>query len=161
MQAWKVALMIIPPGLVLGMIGGDLARPVMREPADDPSQSLFAGRGQAEQAAAYPDQPEGPMDYVGGYSYAPGPAPDDSARWAPLPDYGAGTYANVPLPTVTQLDARQTALLADPDVEFAVSPPKDEAEQPAQPESAAPATPAPPEIGPEPRTPDGQLPGIW
>ena len=161
MQAWKVALMILPPALVLGMIGGNLARPVMRERADDPSQAMSAARGQAESVAPYPVQPEGPTDYVGGYSYAPGPARDDSARWSPPAADAAWSHADEPLPTVARLDARQAALLADPDVEFAVSPSERGAEQPAQSAPAAAETPAPPETGPEPRTPDGQLPGIW
>jgi hypothetical protein len=157
MQLWKPMALIVPAGLVLGMIGGKLAHPVMQERAVEPWQSIFGNRPQQDGSANYPVQPEGPMTYVGGYSYPPDigarPGTDDNADW---------TYADMPLPTVAQLDARQAELLADPDVEFAVSPathePDPAAEEPPQPAEQGALAPA--DTGSEPRTADGQ-PAIW
>lgn len=159
MQPWKPLLLIVPAGLALGTIGGHLARPVMQERAAEPWQSMFGSRTASGGVAEYPVQPDGPMTYVGGYSYAPD-MNDDS-----LPDYAADwTYADVQLPSVAELDARQAELLADPDVEFAVSPPPaNDMEQPVEPpaKSAPQVALAPADTSPEPRTADGKLPAIW
>jgi hypothetical protein len=153
MQPWKPLLLIAPAGLLLGMAGGKLANPVIQERSVEPWQSVFGNRTQQEGSANYPIQPEGPMTYVGGYSYPPDMGdfmkPYDEADW---------TYANVPLPTIAELDARQAELLADRDVEFAVSKPAEETDPAAgdPPQVAL----APADLGPEPRTADGQ-PAIW
>lgn len=157
MHVWKPLVLIVPAGLVLGMIGGKLAHPVMQERATEPWQSIFGSRAQQDGSVSnYPVQPEGPMTYVGGYSYPP-----DTSDWSRPYDNPNWTYADVPLPTISELDARQAELLADPDVEFAVSEPTDEAEQPAEvPPQQAAQVALGPDTGPEPRTPDGQ-PAIW
>jgi hypothetical protein len=156
MQLWKPLMLILPAGLVLGMVGGKLVHPVMKDRAVEPWQSIFGNRAQQYGSAAdYPVQPEGPMTYVGGYSYPP-----DMSDWSGPYDNADWSYADVPLPTIAELDARQAELLADPDVEFAVSAPS-EAEQTAEdppPQAAKVALGA--DTGPEPRTPDGQ-PAIW
>jgi len=171
MPLWKPLLAIVPAGLVLGMIGGHLARPEMTQRiGGEPWQSMFrSGDGQP---AAYPAQPQGELAYVGGYSYPPDLATTD-ADWSP-PAEDRWASADAPLPTLAQLDARQAALLADPDVEFAVHPPADEAERAAdaaratagdarqqseQPRAQVAAT-EPLEVGPEPRKADGE-PAIW
>jgi hypothetical protein len=154
MRLWKPLALIVPAGLVLGTIGGKLAHPVMQQRAVEPWQSIFGARAQQYGSADYPVQPEGPMTYVGGYSYAP-----DVGEWSRPYDEADWTYADVPLPTVAELDARQAELLADPDVEFAVSPPAGDAGPAAEdpPQVAL----APADVGPEPRTADGGLPAIW
>jgi hypothetical protein len=161
MQVWKALVLIVPAGLALGMIGGNLANPVMQQRAAEPWQSSFETRAQRYGSAqSYPALPEGSIAYVGGYSYPP------DTRASP-PDYDSGdwTYADAGLPTIAELDARQAELLADPDVEFAVSPP-DETEQLADAAPGAAGLPAqaalaPADLGPEPRTADGKLPAIW
>jgi hypothetical protein len=157
MQLWKPMALIVPAGLVLGMVGGKLAHPVIQERAVEPWQSIFGSRTQQGGSASFPVQPDEPMAYVGGYSYPP----DADGRSGSY-DTTDWTYAAVPLPTVAQLDARQAELLADPDVEFAVAGPTHQAE-PAAEDLAQPAEQvalAPSDAGPEPRTPDGQ-PAIW
>jgi hypothetical protein len=147
MQVWKPLVLIVPAGLLLGMVGGHLARPVMPERAVEPWRS---GAEQAE-PADYPALAPSPMPYAGGYSYPP----DTGAEaWNPGQDRWA--YADIPLPTIAELDARQTALLADPEVEFAVSPPDELARA-----DTARARIPPTDLGPEPRTADGKLPAIW
>jgi hypothetical protein len=154
MQLWKPLALIVPAGRARGMIGGKLAHPVMQQRAIEPWQSIFGGRTQQYGSADYPVQPEGPVTYVGGYSYAP-----DVGEWSRPYDEADWTHADVPLPTVAELDARQAELLADPDVEFAVSPPAGDAGPAAEdpPQVAI----APADVGPEPRTADGGLPAIW
>jgi hypothetical protein len=154
MELWKPLALIVPAGLLLGMIGGKLAHPVMQQRAVEPWQSIFGARAQPYGATDYPVQPEGPMTYVGGYSYPP-----DTGEWSRPYDKADWTYADVPLPTIAELDARQAELLADPDVEFAVSSPANEVEPAAEepPQVAL----APADTGPEPRTADGGLPAIW
>jgi hypothetical protein len=154
MQLWKPLMLIVPAGLVIGVIGGNLAHPVIQQRAVEPWQSIFGSRGQDSGSADYPIQPDGPMTYVGGYSYPP-----DLSDWSQPYDEADWNYAAVPLPTVAELDARQAELLADPDIEFAVTPPGDEAE-PAAGDSPQVAL-APADLGPEPRTADGKLPAIW
>lgn len=152
MQVWKPLALILPAGFVLGLVGGQLARPVMPERAVEPWRSAVQARAQDHQSSAYAAQPQ---PYVGAYSFAP----DTSSTG---PDYGPDDWAyGAPLPTVAELDARQAALLADPDVEFAVSPPEEltRATQAALPASRAIKPPA--DLGSEPRTADGKLPAIW
>jgi hypothetical protein len=170
MPFWKPLLAIAPAGLVLGMIGGHLARPEMTQRiSGEPWQPMFQSRN--GQPAAYPAQPQGELAYVGGYSYPPYLA-TTNADWSP-PAEDKWSPADAPLPTLAQLDARQAALLADPDVEFAVRPPSEEVEGAAdaaqatagdavrQPEQAqALASAEPPEVGPEPHKADGE-PAIW
>lgn len=158
MQMWKPIALIVPAGLVLGMIGGKLAHPVMQDRAVEPWQSIFGNRSQEGGSTNYPVQPEGPMTYVGGYSYPP-----DTNTWPDTYGNSDWTYDDVPLPSIAQLDARQAELLADPNIEFAVAPPADGAEQATDDPSvpAAQVALAPPDAGPEPRTADGRLPGIW
>lgn len=158
MQLWKPLALIVPAGLVLGMIGGHLARPEMQARVLEPWQSVFGTRAGQHGSGDYPVQSEGPMTYVGGYSYPP----DTRDRSQPY-DGSGSTYADAQLPAIAKLDARQAELLADPDVEFAVSPPGDEFEpvtrEPSQP--AAQVALAPADAGPEPRTADGKLLAIW
>ena len=158
MELWKPLALIVPAGLVLGMIGGHLARPVIQERAVEPWQSIFGTRAQQYGSTDYPVQPQGPMTYVGGFSYPP-----DTNDWSRPYHEPDRAYASVPLPTIAELDARQAELLADPDVEFAVSPPAHDPEPgvedgqwPAQAAAFAPA-----DVGREPRTADGKLPAIW
>ena len=85
----------------------------------------------------------------------------------------AGRGADVPPPTVAQLDARQAALLADPDTKSADPSPAKSNEQVAKaaqtqvpeqsphPETVDIASAAPFPTNAEPSTPDGQLPAIW
>lgn len=154
MQLWKLMALVVPAGLVLGMVGGKLAHPVVQEHAVEPGQSIFGKRAAQDGSADYPVQTDGPIAYVGGYSYPP-----DTTTWGPAGDSSGWQGADVPLPSVAELDARQAALLADPDEEFAVSPPSRETEEPPQP--AAQVALAPPDTGAEPRTADGGLPAIW
>lgn len=146
MHLWKPLALILPAGFLLGMVGGQLAPPVMADRAAEPWRSAVQARAQSHQPTTYPPQPTA---YVGGYSFAP----DMSAGG---PDYGSSDweYSDAPLQTIAELDARQAALLADPDVEFAVSPP----DEPAP--AARLVTPSA-DFGPEPRTSDGELPAIW
>lgn len=170
---WKPLLIIAPAGLLLGTIGGQLAKPVILQRAQDaPWQSMFQSRAERYGTSGqYPAQPEGPMVYDGGYSYAPDFA-DTPADWTP-PDYYR--FADVPLPTIAELDARQAALLADPEAQFA-SRSADAAfgialdaqgtradglpPSPA-PDDAPPAATEQVALGPEPRTDGGALPAIW
>jgi hypothetical protein len=167
---WKPLLIILPAGLLLGMAMGQSARPVMTQRvSDEPWQAMFHSRADRDGSTnAYPSQVAGPA-YDGGYSYAPAWVTD--ASWTP-PDYTR--YADVPLPTVAQLDARQARLLADPDKEFAVAPTADavagaaqdtqvaadQARQGAGEPAADLASADPADVAPEPRTADGQ-PAIW
>lgn len=169
MPLWKPMLLIVPAGLALGAIGGNLAHPVMQERAGDhAAQAMF--RNRADRYAlpnSYPDPSQDGLPYVGGYSYAPF-EPDPTQGWSPPYDDREWAYSDLPLPRIAELDARQAALLADPDVEFSATPPMAKADPPADsaPSSAetstADATPAAPvDSGPEPRSADGQLPAIW
>jgi hypothetical protein len=170
MPLWKPLLIVLPAGMALGMVGGHLARPIMAQRVtDDPTQSMFQTRADRYGlAASSADQAQDGLGYVGGYSYQPGSASSD-ANWAQSHEYA---YAGGPLPSVAELDARQAALLADPDVEFAVSPAAvvgqpSTAGQSAdlgtgladQPETDA-VTSVALETAPEPRKADGE-PAIW
>jgi hypothetical protein len=171
MRLWQRLAIIVPAGLLLGMAGGQFARPVMTQRlGDEPWQAMFQTRGDRYGVSSdYPAQPDGPMTYDGGYSYAP--AWTASTDWSP-PDYDG--YADIPLPTLAELDARQAALLADPETQFAVAPPAGAIEQAgddaataaehARQAAAAPAASVaaadPADLAPEPRTADGQ-PAIW
>ncbi len=153
MRVWKALVLIVPAGLALGMVGGNLARPVMQQRAVAPGQPKFETRAQRYGSAQpSPVLPEGPTTYVGGYSYRP-----DGSDWSRGHDDGDWPSADTPLPTMAELDARQVELLADPDIEFAVSPP-DRIERAVD---AAQVARAPNNFGPEPRAVDGQLPAIW
>jgi hypothetical protein len=158
MQLWKPLVLIIPAGLVLGMIGGHLARPVMQERAGEPWQSIFLTRSQQYGTTNYPTQGQGPTPYVGGYSYPP-----ETIDLYHAYDETVPTYADAPLPSVDSLDARQAELLADPAVEFATSPPANEIEQGTEDTSAPAAQMAvgSTDAAPEPPSPDGSLPAIW
>jgi len=181
MPLWKPLLVILPAGLALGAVGGHLARPEMQQRAvDGPWPSIFQARADREgSSSGYPAQPQDGLAYVGGYSYPPYLARTDAGWSPPAEDWAS---AERPLPTLAELDARQAALLADPDLEFAVHPPAQEADPaagPAQatadgalpltgqqpgPQSAQPrsqvASAEPTEVGPEPRKADGE-PAIW
>lgn len=170
MELWKALVLLAPAGLALGAVGGHMARPVLaqRVSDDDPVQAMFARRADRYSSASdYPRQIEGPMDYVGGYSYAP----DESARlradWTP-PDYYH--FPDMPLPTIAELEARQAALLADPEKQFAVEPPSTGAyavagegnadERVVQGESLLRGTAGTAGANPEPRTADGTR-ALW
>ena len=172
MRLWQRMLIIVPAGLLLGMAGGQFAQPVMTQRVgDEPWQSMFQTRADRDGASTeYPAQAEGPMTYDGGYSYAPAWASNDN--WSP-PDYYH--YADAPLPTVAELDARQAALLADPEKQFAVATPPpnavelaandaeaaaEQARQSAAAPAASVAAADPADLAPEPHTADGQ-PAIW
>ena len=171
---WKPLLLIAPAGLFLGAIGGQMARPVLTQrESDDSLQAMFQTRAERYGLdSSNPTQADSTTPYDGGYSYVPDWVTRANANWSPPgEDAWSYSYAAAPLPTLAQLDARQAALLADPEKEYAVhTPPEsDESAAPRQPESAepnaadgqddAPATQAP-ENSPEPRTADGQ-PAIW
>ena len=174
---WKPMLMIVPAGLALGMIGGNLAHPVMQQrPGDAAVQALFQTRADRYGlSSSYPEQPQGDLPYVGGYSYAPTWARNSLQGWSPPYDDREWAYSDLPLPKVAELDARQAALLADPEVEFGARPPMDnvdeaaDAAQPAvddtaqlppEPRATDVTSAAPVESGPEPSSADGQ-PAIW
>jgi hypothetical protein len=161
---WKALLLIAPAGLALGMVGGHLAKPVMTQRVgDEPWQAMFQSRADRDgRAAEPPPMVEGPLTYTGGYSYAPDFARDTIA-WAP-PDYEH--YRDIPLPDLPQLDARQAALLADPEVQFGGSQAPVPAEQAGEAPFPAAAAGVAADLGQvavaaEPRTPDGSLPAIW
>jgi len=174
MPMWKPLLLIAPAGLFLGAIGGQMARPVLTQrESDDALQAMFQTRAERYGLdSSSPTQADGTTPYDGGYSYVPDWATRTNANWSPPgEDAWSYSYAAAPLPTLARLDARQAALLADPEKEYAVHPPAepDESAVPSQPESPPPnaadahdgASPAQaPEIAPEPRTADGQ-PAIW
>lgn len=166
---WKPLLIIVPAGMMLGTVGGQLVKPVPVDRASDaPWQNMFQSRAERDRSsAAYVTQPEGPMTYDGGYSYAPEMSDALAIKWA-APDYDH--YADVPLPTVAELDARQAALLADPEVQYRSRAPDDPAQDYAtavaqaapQPDAApAPSTSEQLALAPEPRTDSGALPAIW
>jgi hypothetical protein len=167
---WKPLLIIAPAGLMLGTIGGQMAKPVMlQRTGDDPVQAMFQSRANLYgHANSYPAQTEGPMTYDGGYSYAPDYA-DTAAGWT-APDYYH--FADVPLPTSAQLDAHDAALLADPEVQYrsypaetlaseteeTTSPVQDGWQPGVEPSASGSGQVA---LAPEPRTDDGALPAIW
>ncbi|MBO0749735.1 MAG: hypothetical protein J2O44_04805, partial [Porphyrobacter sp.] len=137
-------MIVLPAGLALGTVGGHWARPVMMERAGDAAwQAMFQTRADRDgNSNPYPEQPQ--MTYVGGYSYPPDLAGRVDPGWTP-PKLDAWTYANdVPLPTVAELDARQAALLADPDVEFAVHKPAADRSESADVAAQSPADEAQP-----------------
>jgi hypothetical protein len=169
MRLWQRLVLIVPAGLLLGMAGGQFAQPVMTQRiGDEPWQAMFQHRADRNGTAAdYPTQPEGPMTYDGGYSYAPSWA--GQADWSP-PEFDR--YGDIALPTVAELDARQASLLADPEKQFATPAPSDAVAQ-AGPDAEAAAANAretatasgvaaadPADLAPEPHTADGQ-PAIW
>ena len=72
MQAWKPLLIVLPTGLMLGAIGGQYARPVMTDQADESSlQSAFKSRAEHNRTSGNQAQPEDAEYYAGGYSYPP------------------------------------------------------------------------------------------
>ncbi|HSQ96695.1 MAG TPA: hypothetical protein VLM18_11445 [Croceibacterium sp.] len=163
MQAWKPLVVIVSAGLILGMVSGELTRPVMAQRVTDkPWPSMLQARSDRKgQSPDYPDQQQDGQGYVGGYSFAP-VVRATNARWTP-PHEDRWAYADAPLPTVAQLDARQAALLANPEVEFAVHRPAKQSEPPSE-TAAEPQDgegQSPPSFTPEPSTPDGQLPAVW
>lgn len=170
MAWWKPLLIVLPAGMALGVLGGHFARPVMTQRAvGDQEQAMFQTRAERYGVSA-PDavQSEGGSGYVGGYSYPPVSTPAN-AGWAPPHEYA---YADLPLPSLAQLDARQAALLADPDVQYAVPRPGSveqaaeagddagAASRAAQPATGAVASAADLPLPPEPRKADGE-PAIW
>lgn len=176
MQVWKPLLIVVPAGLLLGMAGGHWANPVMTQrTGDEAGQAMFQARGDRYgTTTAYPGEAEQPIAYVGGYSYPPYLMHDASG--AAVYDSSPFAYSDIPLPTVAELDAKQAALLADPDVEFASKPQPaveqaadaaqavaDQAQQmPGQAKEIAFAPSAPAaQLAPEPRSADGSLPAIW
>lgn len=178
MPLWKPMLMIVPAGLALGAIGGNLAHPVMQQrPGDDAVQAMFQNHADRYALSnAYPEQPQGDLPYVGGYSYAPDWARGSAQGWSSPYDEREWAYSDLSLPKLTDLDARHAALLANPEVEFAVTVPVDEPRGAADVAQASAADAAEPstettttdmavaatmERGPEPRSVDGQLPAIW
>jgi hypothetical protein len=154
---WKPLLIIAPVGLLLGTIGGQMARPVIVQRAGDNTvEAMFQSRAERYGTSGqYSAQLDGSA-YQGGYSYAPDFAEATPADWT-APDYYH--YPDIPLPTLAELDARQAELLADPEVQFATQPPAPPTQLAAQ-DEPAPAT-AQVALGPEPRTEDGALPAIW
>ena len=163
-------LMIVPAGFTFGVIGGNLAHPVMQQRAGDNAvQALFHTR--ADRYALpnpYPEQPQSGIPYVGGYSYAPEWAQNPSEGSSPPYVHREWAYSELTLPKVAELDARQAALLADPEVEFAATPPVQETDSPAESPRSSTEAPtadassaAPVDSEPEPRSADGQLPAIW
>jgi hypothetical protein len=163
MPLWKPLLIVLPAAIGLGIVGSHFARPVMvQRSSADPAQAMLQTRSDGDGlAVAYPDPSAGGSSYVGGYSYPPGEGAPD-AGWAPPHEY---VYTDGPLPSLDELDARQAALLADPDVEFAVAPPATLEQAPpdgrageaGRPESLVVAAL---ETAPEPRKADGE-PAIW
>jgi len=176
MPLWKPLLLIVPAGLVLGIIGGNLAKPVLNQRESDGAlQAMFQTRaeryGLHSSASA---QAMSPTYNDGGYSYVPDWVSRVNANWSPPhEDAWSYSYAAAPLPTVAQLDSRQAALLADPDQQFAVHQPA-EASEAADVARAEATDAAPPQASgssiamagesvpgsPEPRTADGE-PAIW
>lgn len=115
MQAWKPLLIIVPTGLLLGVVGGHYAQPVMTQKADDGSlQASFETRAQrygtAEQA-----QPQDATYYSGGYSYPP--YLDDRMMegdreitgWQGPSFAGWPAYEPAPLPSAEELEAQVAA----------------------------------------------------
>jgi hypothetical protein len=176
MPLWKPLLLLAPVGLVLGMIGGNLAKPVVNQRESDGAlQAMFQTRAERYGLdSSSPAQAASPTYYDGGYSFVPDWATRSNANWSPpTEDAWSYSYAAAPLPTLAQLDARQAALLADPDKQFAVHQPVEASEAP----DVAPAATTdakPPQANgdsiamagesvpgsPEPRRADGE-PAIW
>jgi hypothetical protein len=155
--------------MMLGTVGGQLVRPVPVDRASNgPWETMLQSRAERSGSpAAYVPQTEGPMTYNGGYSYAPEMTDALAIKWA-APDYYH--YPDVPLPTVAELDARQAALLADPELQFRSRAADDLAQDYAsavaqaapKPDAApAPSTSEQLALAPEPRTDSGALPAIW
>jgi len=176
MPLWKPLLLIVPAGLVLGMIGGNLAKPVVNQRESDGAlQAMFQTRAERYGLdSSSPEQAASPAYYDGGYSFVPDWSTGSNANWSPpTEDAWSYSYAAAPLPTLAQLDARQAALLADPDKQFAVHRPVDASEAPDVAQAAAIDAKPPQASGssiamageslpnsPEPRTADGE-PAIW
>lgn len=187
MQAWKPLLIVIPAGLVLGVVGGHYARPVMTQRgAEDASQPFVETRSQRS-GTATAEAPSETVYYSGGYSYPP--YLDDSSFAAePRPDFADWPeYEPAPMPTIAELKAglaaRDAALdqlataepIAGPqdqaaagdatDVGTAAGPPRPIATDPrvaVHPKLAA-LAPGQSAVAasPEPRTAGGALPAIW
>lgn len=120
MYLWKPLLAILPAGLALGAVGGHMAKPVLTQRVgDEPWQAMFQSRGTSTGTHdAYQPPIEGPMNYDGGLSYAPGWAKYDDNVGVPLPGENTFAYYDTKLPTVAELDVHQAALLADPDKQY-------------------------------------------
>lgn len=181
MPLWKPLLLIAPAGLLLGAIGGRMAQPVLTQRESDATlQAMFQTRADRYgSSSAYPAQTADVTYYDGGYSFVPDWVSRVDANWSPPhEDAWSYSYAAAPLPSVAQLDARQAALLADPEKQFAVHHP-DLAGEPAEAAPAAapdtsaaqtggetvamaatPSTGEPPAQSSEPRKADGE-PAIW
>jgi len=141
MPLWKPLLLIAPAGLLLGAIGGRMAQPVLTQRETDATlQAMFQTRAD-RYGSGYPAQTADVTYYNGGSSFVPDWVNRVDANWSPPhEDAWSYSYAAAPLPSVAQLDARQAALLADPDKQFAVHRP-DPAAEPA--EATLAATPDP------------------
>jgi len=119
-----------------------MAQPILTQRESDATlQAMFQTRADRYgSGSAYPTQTADVTYYDGGYSFVPDWVNRVDANWSPPhEDAWSYSYAAAPLPSVALLDARQAALLADPDKQFAVHPP--EAAEPA--EAAPAATPNP------------------
>jgi hypothetical protein len=159
MKLWQRLLIILPAGLVLGMVGSRFAQPVLNQRAGDRSSQATlqttADRGDAQ--SSYPVQPEATTAYGGDYGHAPAWAAADNWSGDQTP------YSDASTPTIGELDARQAELLADPEQQFATAPAPDPVARAARSVSQPPANIAdadPADLSPEPRKADGE-PAIW
>lgn len=131
MQVWKPLLLIVPAGLVLGIVGAQYANPVIRQRgAGESWLDVFESRAQRygapPQAEAPPEQP---TPYVGGSRYAP--RFDDRAvvGWQG-PDFsGWPEYTPAPMPTIAELEAEVARRDAALDRRAAAAAPEDDSGQ--------------------------------
>lgn len=121
MQFWKPLLIIVPAGLILGVIGGHYTRPVLKQRGDGSSPlqkfGVHASTGDAGVQPAFSNGiPDVPPNFAGDPARQPGVTEDDRAitgwhgpDFARFPD-----YKPAPLPTIDQLkaeiDSREAAL---------------------------------------------------
>jgi len=115
MKAWERLLIIIPAGLALGAVGGQLASPVLIQRGDDTAlQTMFESRAQRygrpasdpsltdatyySDSSSYPPNLEDTADNDGSITGWRGP---DFAGW---PD-----YTPAPMPTIAELKAEVAA----------------------------------------------------
>lgn len=186
MQVWKPLLAILPAGLVLGMIGGHYARPVVQQrPGEDAVSKLFGDRSAGANTAAIAPDPSYPAYDVAGPDSVPAFADDDReiTGWQG-PDFkNWPAYTPAPMPTIAQLQAetaaRDAALdrhaygqsTSSRDGESAADAAENAADDAASrfesPDTSGKPRPQDfpsPSPGPqtaEPRTADGKLPAIW
>lgn len=105
MQAWKPLLLILPAGLLLGMIGGRYAHPVMQQRGGDEPwrQMLEPNIRPSNPRIMVENPPIDPMPYGPSSSFAEQatvewPDPYAGTRWDPA--------SAEPLPSVAELDAQ-------------------------------------------------------